>query len=288
MKTIKYSFILLVTAAIWGFSFVAQKSGMEHIGPFTFNGVRFAIGSLSLIPLYLYLKRKKSYPIHSINKKARLQGLYLGLVLFLAASLQQIGMIYTSAAKGGFITSLYVVLVPLFWAILGKRIRLNIWFAVVLTLLGLYLLSFKDNLIINTGDALILMSALFWAIHIMLIETFVQKSDVILLSVIQFGITAFLSLMIALFLEEYSYKHLQLAAIPILYAGLCSVGIAYTLQIFAQKKVPSEVAAIVLSFESAFAMLGGWLILGEQHQPKALMGAALMLIGIILSQIKIR
>ncbi len=288
MRNIKYSLLLVLTAAIWGFSFVAQKSGMDHVGPFTFNGIRFALGSLSLIPLYFFFKNKTDYTLKIDLNQSFNSGLKLGLVLFLAASLQQIGMIYTSAANGGFITSLYVILVPILGLFLHKRMGLNIWLGALFALFGLYLLSFNDQVVLQIGDALVLASALFWAFHIILIENYVQKSNVILLSILQFGVTAILSLIVAAFFEDISIQSIKDASIPILYAGLFSVGVAYTLQVVAQKKVQAEVAAIILSFESAFAMLGGWLILGEKHAIKALIGAALMLIGIILSQIKFK
>lgn len=288
MQNIKYSLLLVLTAAIWGFSFVAQKSGMEYVGPFTFNGVRFALGSLSLLPLYWFSKNKKPEKQPVRGNFSLKYGFVLGVVLFVAAGLQQIGMIYTSAANGGFITSLYVILVPILGLFFGKRIGKNIWIGAVLAVIGLYLLSIRDGLHLQLGDSLVLASALFWAVHIFLIERFVHKSSVILLAIIQFGITAILSLFVAFIMEDIRLSGLQGGLIPILYAGLFSVGIAYTLQVFAQKKVQAEIAAIILSFESAFAMLGGWLILGEQHQLKALIGASLMLAGIILSQIKIR
>lgn len=288
MRNLKYSLLLVLTAAIWGFSFVAQKSGMEHVGPFTFNGIRFALGSLSLIPLYFFFRNKTANTSKTELSQSLMPGLKLGLVLFLAASLQQIGMIYTSAANGGFITSLYVILVPVLGLFIHKKMGVNIWIGVLFAVVGLYLLSFNDQVVLQMGDALVLTSALFWAFHIILIENYVQKSNVILLSIFQFGITAVLSLLIAIFFEEISIQSIKDAGIAILYAGLFSVGVAYTLQVFAQKKVQAEVAAIILSFESAFAMLGGWLILGEKHAIKALIGAALMLIGIILSQINFK
>lgn len=288
MQKLKYSSLLLLTAAIWGFSFVAQKSGMEYIGPFTFNGIRFALGSLSLLPLFYFFNRNKKELKSNMNAFHFKNGLILGLVLFIAASLQQIGMIYTTAANGGFITSLYVIIVPLLGLFIGKKIGFNIWIGALIAVIGLYLLSFNEKVELQIGDSLILASALFFALHIILIEKYVSQSDVILLSVFQFGATGILSLMVAFFAEEILWSGIYEAFIPILYAGLLSVGIAYTLQVFAQKKVQAEVAAIILSFESAFAMLGGWLILNEQHQWKALLGAGLMLAGIILSQIKFK
>ena len=282
-----YSGILLTTAALWGFSFVAQRSGMNHVGPYTFNGIRFALGAFSLLPLYLYQKKqnkKIANPIPTTGKS----GLILGLVLFIAASLQQIGMQFTSAANGGFITSLYVVLVPFFSIFLNKKIDLSVWIGSVLALIGLYFLSFTNSFNLNKGDTLVLISAVFWAIHVILIGKFALKGSIVLLSMFQFGLTSFLSLITAFFLEPIIWGNIQSAGIPILYGGVVSVGIAYTLQIFAQKKVVPEKAAIILSFESAFAMLGGWLLLNESLSFRSIFGASLMLLGIIISQIKIR
>lgn len=288
MQKLKYSSLLFLTAAIWGFSFVAQKAGMEHLGPFTFNGIRFALGSLSLLPLYWFLNRNNKEVKANSNALNAKNGFLLGLILFIAASLQQIGMIYTTAANGGFITSLYVLLVPILGLFIGKKIGINIWVGAFIAVAGLYLLSFNEAVELQIGDILVIASAFFFALHIILIEKYVKNSNVILLSAFQFGATAVLSLIVAFFLEEITIENITAAIIPILYAGLFSVGVAYTLQVFAQKKVLAEVAAIILSFESAFAMLGGWLILGEVHKWKALLGAGLMLIGIILSQIKFR
>jgi len=233
-----------------------------------------------------FIVKNKNQPTSTILPAVFKNGALLGLVLFVAASLQQIGLIYTTAANGGFITSLYVVMVPMMGLLIGKKIGFNIWMGAIIAVLGLYLLSFNEKVVLQLGDSLVLLSALFFALHIILIEKYVHQSDVILLSIFQFGATGILSLLFAFFFEEMAWANIYSAIIPILYAGLFSVGIAYTLQVFAQKKVQAEIAAIILSFESAFAMLGGWLILNEQHQWKALLGAGLMLTGIILSQIK--
>ncbi|NPD46511.1 MULTISPECIES: DMT family transporter [unclassified Lentimicrobium] len=284
MKSFKYSLVLILVSAIWGFSFVAQRSGMDYVGPYTFNGVRFLLGSLSLLPLYFLQKDRKRLKIEEF-KKISLAGLILGVALFIAASLQQIGMQFTSAANGGFITSLYVVLVPIFYLFLKRKVGLHIWFGAILAVVGLYFLSVKEGLSINWGDSLVLISAVFWAIHVMMIGYFAPKYAILLLSIIQFTITAILSLSVAFVMEDVIWTQILSGYIPIIYGGIFAVGIAYTLQVFAQKKVASEQAAIILSFESAFAMLGGWLLLNEQHGWRSLMGAGLMMIGIVISQI---
>lgn len=285
MKSFKYSLVLLLVSAIWGFSFVAQRSGMDYVGPYTFNGVRFFLGSLSLLPLYFLQKDRKRLKKNEF-KKISLAGLVLGIALFIAASLQQIGMQYTSAANGGFITSLYVVLVPILYLFLRRKVGLHIWFGAILAVIGLYFLSVQEGLSINWGDSLVLMSAVFWAIHVMMIGYFAPKYSILLLSILQFTTTAVLSLGVAFVMEDVIWSQIMSGYIPIIYGGVFAVGIAYTLQVFAQKKVASEQAAIILSFESAFAMLGGWLLLNEQHGWRSLMGAGLMMFGIIISQIK--
>ena len=287
MKSFQYSLVLLLVSAIWGFSFVAQRSGMDYVGPYTFNGVRFLLGSFSLLPLYFLQKDRKRLKGDGL-KKISFAGLILGVALFIAASLQQIGMQYTSAANGGFITSLYVVLVPIFYLFLKRKVGSHIWFGAVLAVIGLYFLSVKDGLSINWGDSLVLMSAVFWAIHVMMIGYFAPKFSILLLSIFQFATTAILSLVVAFVMEDVIWTQIVRGYIPIIYGGLFAVGIAYTLQVFAQKKVASEQAAIILSFESAFAMLGGWLLLNEQHGWRSLFGAGLMMIGIIISQVKWR
>ena len=285
-KTFFSSLLLLLTAALWGFSFVAQRSGMDYIGPYLFNGIRFALGSLSLVPLYLYFHKKSTKKISQVNTLK--SGIILGFVLFVAASLQQIGMQYTTAANGGFITSLYVVIVPLILVLFGRKIPINVILGAILALIGLYFLSIQDQLQLSWGDTLVLWSALFWAIHVILIGKYTSPGTVILLSIIQFATTAILSLIVAFITEDIIISSIQQATLPIIYGGVFSVGIGYTLQALAQKKVNAETAAIILSFESAFAMLGGWLILSEPITTRSLFGASLMLGGIIISQIKKR
>ncbi len=283
-----YIGILLLVSALWGFSFVAQRSGMEYVGPYTFNGVRFALGVFSLLPLYIYLRNKSSKEEKETvsTKIIWKRGFILGFILFIAASLQQIGMQYTTAANGGFITSLYVVLVPFFSVLLKRKIPKLVWVGSSFALIGLYLLSFSDGLYLGWGDSFVLMSAIFWAIHVMLISKYATGGSIVLLSMIQFGITAIFSLIIAFIIETVLWSNIKDAGIPILYGGVVSVGIAYTLQVFAQKKVAPEQSAIILSFESAFALIGGWLILNESLGLRSLIGAGFMMLGVIISQIK--
>lgn len=281
---IKSNLSLLLTAAIWGFAFVAQRKGAEFLGPHTFNFLRFTIGTLSLLPLYALTRNKKSGECFDW-KKALKSGVFLGLVLFIASTAQQIGMSYTDAGKAGFITSLYVILVPVFGLFLGRKVSKTLWTGAFIALVGLYLLSIRNGFSVEFGDSLIFVSAIFFAIHMLMIGTFAPKHNVILLSVFQFGMAAILSLVAAVFYEEVNIEGIKEAYVPILYSGLFSVGIAFTLQSYAQKKAHPAHAAIILSFESVFALIGGWLILNEVIDFRAGMGGLFMLAGIIISQI---
>lgn len=281
---LKSNLILLLAAAIWGFAFVAQRKGAEFLGPYTFNSLRFTIGTLSLLPLYVLTRNSKSNE-HFEWRKAIKSGVYLGLILFIASTFQQIGMSYTAASKAGFITSLYVILVPVFGLFFGRKVTKTLWTGVLVTLVGLYLLSVREGFSLEFGDSLLIGSAIFFAMHMLMIGTYAPKHNVILLSVFQFGVTAILSLLAAFYYEEIDFLSIQQAAVPILYAGVFSVGIAFTLQAYAQKKAHPAHAAIIFSFESVFALFGGWLILNEVIDLRSGIGSLFMLAGIIISQI---
>ncbi|WP_319560646.1 DMT family transporter [Marispirochaeta sp.] len=275
--------LLLMTAMIWGFAFVAQRVGMRFIGPFTYNSVRFALGAVSLLPL-LYWRRKRGKQIRSAARLRLRVSLAAGAFLFIAASLQQIGIVYTTAGKAGFITTLYVVLVPLFGIAVRRGTGVAGWVGVVLAVSGLYLLSVREGFSISPGDLLVLASAVFWALHVLLIDLYGRYVDSIELSIIQFAFCSVLCTITALAFEAPSVSGILTAAVPILYGGLFSVGIAYTLQVVAQKNAPPSHAAILLSLEGAFAALGGWLLIGEVLDPRSLAGCVLMFAGMLASQ----
>ncbi len=285
---------LLLTAAIWGFGFVAQRVGAQYVGAFTFNGIRFGLGAISLIPLILYMesKGKKSLDKQSqksngknIFKSTILPGVLVGTVLYIAATLQQIGLSYTTAGKAGFITGLYMVFVPLFGILLKHKITKNSWAGVVVAVIGLYLLSVNENFSIAFGDLLVLIGAIFWAIHILTIDRFANSVDPLKLSSLQFATCSILSILTALFTETVTMDGLAGSLIPILYGGLLSVGVAYTLQVVAQKHAKPSHAAIILSMESVFGAIGGALLLSERMSLRGLTGCALILAGILISQI---
>lgn len=288
-RTIRSDTLLMTTAAIWGFAFVAQRIGMEFIGPFTFNGIRFALGSLSLIPILIF-KHKNSSPGRPYlfrNRKMEIWGgISAGLVLFLGASLQQVGLVYTTAGKAGFITGLYVVIVPFLGIFFGQKTGKATWIGAVLAAAGLYLLSITRDFTIAPGDLLELIGAFFWAAHVLLIGWLSPRVAPVKIACFQFAVCSLLSLIIAGLAETPTLHGISLAAVPILYGGILSVGIAYTLQVVAQRHSKPAHAAIILSLESVFAALGGWIMLEETLTTRGMTGCALMLLGMLSSQLR--
>jgi len=287
--TIKSDALLLTTAVIWGFAFVAQRVGMEYVGPFTFNGIRFGIGSLSLLPLVLMSREQPAATKNILAppglKTILLGGGALGLALFAGASLQQIGLVYTTAGKAGFITGLYVIIVPILGLFWRQQPRVGTWIGAVLATIGLYLLSVTEVFTIELGDLLVLVGAFFWAAHVLIIGWLSPRINPIKLAFSQYVACSILSLIAASGVETITFTSIVAAAIPILYGGLLSVGIAYTLQVIAQRDAHPAHAAILLSLEAVFAAIGGWLILGEIISARGLVGCGLMLSGMLLSQL---
>lgn len=280
--------LMLLTAAIWGFAFVGQRAGMDHLGPFSFNGLRFLLGAACLLPVLWYYRHTPT--TRHPNTSSRLLwwgGLAAGLCLFAGATFQQVGLQYTTAGKAGFITGLYIVLVPLIGLWIGQRISPENWLGVLLAVVGLYLLTIQDDLSMSKGDALQLLGALFWAAHVLIIGWLSPQLSAIRLSVIQFTVTGLLSLAIGLPLEPFTLADVQAAALPLLYLGVMSTGVAYTLQVVAQQWATPSHAAIILSLEAVFAVLGGWLLLDESLPSRGVLGCTLMLCGMIVAQIRL-
>jgi drug/metabolite transporter (DMT)-like permease len=288
-STVKSDALLLSTAIIWGFAFVAQRVGMDFVGPFIFNGVRFALGCTVLLPFILRNENRKKNNTRQRSrtnrKKAVVGSIIAGIVLFSGASLQQAGLVYTTAGNAGFITGLYVVIVPLMGIFLGHRTNAGTWTGAFLAAVGLYLLSVTDQFSIAFGDMLVLIGAFFWAGHVLIIGRLSPKLDSFKLAFLQYAACSLLSLIAAAFFEENTLNNLILAAIPILYGGILSVGVAYTLQVVAQKSAHPAHAAIILSLEAVFAALGGWILLHETLATRELFGCALMLLGMLTSQL---
>jgi drug/metabolite transporter (DMT)-like permease len=283
-----FALLLLLAAVIWGFAFVAQRAGMEHVGPFFFTGVRFALGTVTLLPLLIFeRKRGATAGLQSLSAWDAVLGCSsAGLLLFFAVSLQQVGLVYTTAGKAGFITGLYVVIVPLLGLLRRQPAGATVWVGAVAAVAGLYLLSMTGALEIELGDALVLASAFGWAVHVHVVGWLARKVHPIVVAVSQFGICAILALTVALASETISLEGVLRAGVAIAYAGFLSVGVAYTLQVVGQRHVDPSRAGIILSLEAVFAVFGGWLILGETMTPRMLAGCGLMLAGMLLSQIR--
>jgi drug/metabolite transporter (DMT)-like permease len=300
-QALRADMLLLLTSCIWGFAFVAQRAGMEYVGPFTFNGIRFLLGSLSLLPLIFFLRHKAAAEVSSAGmpdgqpgasavsaspKRVVLSSLAAGTCLFIAASLQQVGILYTTAGHSGFITGLYVVLVPIFGIFLGRKTGLPTWVGAAFTLTGLYFLSAAGNAgSVNIGDIITAVSAVFWTFHVLAIDALVKKVDPLILSSGQFACCGIFSCIVALLrMEPLAAVNLVQGLAPILYGGLGSVGVAYTLQAVAQKDAPPAHASIILCLEGVFAAIGGMLLLSEPSGPWTLLGFILMFCGMIATQ----
>lgn len=281
MPFLSLSHLLLISvAAIWGFAFVAQSAGMDYLPPHSFNAARFLLGALSLLPLWLIFSKHRMPQ----GRTLLLGGLAAGTIMFGGFTFQQIGLLHTTAGNAGFITGMYIVMVPVAGILLGQRSNRQTWSGVVLAVIGLYVLSIGPDLRIGYGDLLELIGALFWTGHVIIIGYLSQKVDAISLSIWQFLVAAVWATLAALMLESPTPAAFQSAWLPLLYAGIASSGIACTLQVIGQRKVRPDTAALILSTEAVFAVLGGWLLLDEAFGSKELMGCGLMLAGMLVSQ----
>ncbi len=282
--------LLLITAIIWGFAFVAQRVGMDYVGPFTFNGVRFALGALSLLPLLLISREERTAADNILPQPSMrfivIGGFLVGFLLFMGMSLQQVGLVYTTAGKAGFITSLYVVIVPIM-ALSLKQPATNpgTWLGAGLAAIGLYYLSISERFSIEIGDVLVFICAFFWAAQVIAIGWLSPKIQAIKLAFGQFVVCSVLSLITACIVEEINWSALLQARWPILYGGILSSGVAFTFQVMAQRNTHPAHASIIMSLESVFAAIGGWMLLNETLGLKGLIGCGLMLLGMLISQL---
>lgn len=281
--------MLLLTAFIWGTAFVAQSVGMDYLEPFTFNGVRCLIGAIALLPCIWFFNRgkEKENKVNDENAKRDLikGGIACGILLFAASSLQQIGLVYTAAGKAGFITAFYIVLVPVFGIFLHKKIGWKVWTAVAIALAGLYFLCITEAFTIGVGDIYVLLCALIFSVHILVVDHYAPKVDGVKLSCIQFLVAGIVSIPFMLILESPKMGNMMTSWFPLIYAGVFSCGIAYTLQILGQKNVNPAIASLILSLESCFSVLSGWVILGERLSARETIGCIMMFAAIILAQI---
>lgn len=278
ISTLRGDLLLILTALIWGSTFVAQRLAMDSLGPFLFTGARFALGALVIMPLALMGSGKWDLHFWKV-------GFMLGSMLFLGAAIQQVGLVYTTAGKAGFITGLYVVMVPLFGMWVGQKTSQSIWVGIGLSMVGLYLISVTTDLVLGFGDTIVLGSAVFWAAHVVLVSRYASRLHAVRLAFVQFVICSVFSTLTAFALEPVSLAGLTAGFWPIVYGGVISVGIGYTLQVVAQRDVLASHAAIILSLEAVFAALAGWLFLNEQLSGRELAGCGLMLIGMLIAQL---
>lgn len=305
---LKYNVLLMLAALIWGSAFVAQSVGMDYLGPFSFNCVRSFMGSLVLLPVIWFMDRQKKEKEQDAGVKAAdaedrkenqaaegenarngkvllTGGLCCGVILTLSTSLQQIGIQYTTAGKAGFITALYILIVPLLGIVLGKKVGTKTWIGVGLAVLGMYLLCIKEGFSISYGDFMVLLCAVVFSLHILTVDYFSPKVDGIRLSCIQFFVCGCISAFPMVLMEQPHLSQILQAWLPLAYAGVLSSGVAYTLQIITQKHLNPTVASLLMSLESVFAVLTGWLVLKERLSVKELLGCVLVFAAIILAQL---
>ena len=292
--TLKNSLLLFLTAFIWGVAFVAQSVGGDAVGCFTFNGVRSLIGALVLIPVILFLDGQKKKELgegkfleqKGDKKTLLLGGICCGIMLCIASNFQQFGISFTTVGKAGFITAMYILIVPILGIFMKKKVGRKVWLGVMIATVGLYMLCMtSESFSLSKGDFLVLVCAGFFSLHILIIDHFSPKCDGVRLSCIQFLVCGVISMIIAFVFEDPNLKAIFNGWLPILYAGVMSCGVAYTLQIIGQKNMDPTVASLILSLESVFSVLAGWVILNQKLSMREFLGCALMFLAIILAQL---
>lgn len=275
--------LLLLAAVVWGTGFVAQRLGMESVGPMLFNALRFTIGALLLLPWAIRAQRA-TVSTHRLRDSLN-AGLLAGSVLFIAAGLQQVGLLWTSVANAGFITGLYVLFVPMLGLLARHRTPAGTWTGAILAVAGLYFLSVTEEFTVLLGDGFQLLGAVFWAVHVLVLARYSRRVPVIALACVQFAVCAFLSYVAAFAFETISLDGIDGAMGAVLYSGLLAVGVGYTLQVVGQRDAPAAHAAILLSLEAVFAAVAGWLILGEGLSWRGIFGCTLMMVGMLIAQL---
>jgi drug/metabolite transporter (DMT)-like permease len=281
---LKYELLLLMVSIIWGSAFAAQQIGMQKgLGPMTFNGLRFAIGCLALIPVIIW-RRKTTGHARAEEKLPRMGSAAAGVFLFAAASFQQIGLQYTSSANSGFITGFYILFVPVIGMFFGHKASKSLWAGILVCLVGFYLLSVSGDFVVSKGDLLTVICAVLWACQILIIDHVAGKGNPIQIAFLQFAICAVLSLAAGLLFENCTFSQIKAASGAIAYAGIMSVGIAFTLQVVCQKRCPPGPAAILMSLEAVFAAMAGYVILNQTLSGRAVVGCGLILCGVLIVQ----
>ena len=293
-KKVLGNILLILTAFIWGTAFVGQRQGMEHMGPITFNACRMALAALTIGTVSFVLRKRDAQKQQDMSDQSRREyrkntvigGICCGFFLTIAALFQQMGMVYTTAGKGGFITAMYILLVPVInWILFKRKSRPLVWIAVLMGIAGIYLLCVTEGLTLEKGDALVMVCPFFFAGHILCCDYFVQRANPVELSAIQFFTVTVLSTIMAFIVENPTWQQVAEAVVPIVWLGVLSGGIGYTFQIIAQQYTDPTVASLLMSLEAGFAVLAGTVLLGERMSARELFGAAIMFAAIILAQI---
>lgn len=284
---LRSSFLLFLAAFIWGVAFVAQSVGMDYMGPFTFNGARFLMGSMVLLPLVIYRRKGKSKESKKFGSRrdTLTGGICCGLALCCAALFQQFGIVYTTVGKAGFITTLYIIIVPIMGIFLKKKVPGKVWIAAVIAAVGMYLLCMSESLRLSRGDTYVFICAILFSIHILVIDYFSSKADGVELSCLQFLTAGIIGSVLALIFDRPTLSNFAGGIIPLAYAGIMSSGVAYTLQVIGQKDLDPTVASLILSLESVVSMLAGWVILKQALSPRELFGCVLVFAAVILAQL---
>ena len=281
-------FSALICTIIWGTTFIAQDTGMRVIGPYVFNGVRFFVGFLALIPFYLLLEKKNTYKEISKNKSKFIYlSILIGLFLFLGTVFQQVALLYTDVANAAFFTIFYVPMVPIIvFFLFKKNIHWSVWPSVILCVIGGYLLTNFHDATVRLGDTLVIIGAIFWSLHIIFIGKIIEEFDApILIGLIQTIIVSTCSIILALIFEDFIIKNILDQKVQILYAGILSGGIAFVLQIYAQKNISPAPAAIIFSLEGVFATIAAWIILSQILNINNILGCSFILVGVLISQL---
>ncbi|MCR4755908.1 MAG: DMT family transporter [Lachnospiraceae bacterium] len=294
---------LFITAIIWGTAFVAQSAGMDYLGPFSFNAIRYGIGAIVLIPVILIIRGARLRQSNGMGnvtgvsaaaweegtdlRNTVIGGILVGLSLCVASLFQQFGIIYTTVGKAGFVTALYIVIVPFYGVILKRKIPGKAWIAAFIAMAGFYLMCMTGNVTLSLGDGLVLLGSFVWGIQIMLVDKYAPRSDAVMLSSIEFGVSSLICAILALIFERdiTTWNAIINCAGPILYAGVMSCGVAYTLQVVAQKKVAPTLACLIMSLEAVFSALAGWILLGQSMRGIEIAGCVLVFVGVIVAQI---
>lgn len=292
-QSARHSAMLLLAALVWGVAFVAQSEGMNYVGTFTFNTCRFLLGGAVLIPCIFFLHRRKDSVWQTLSETEKKEqtrmgiigGICCGCILCLASCLQQFGIGQTTVGKAGFITTLYIIIVPFMGLFLKRKIGMNIWISAVIAAVGMYFLCITESFSIGAGDQLVLMCSVVFSVHILVIDHFSPKADGVVISCVQFFTAGVIAGVLMLLFDHPSISAILAAAVPILYAGVMSCGVGYTLQVVAQNGVDPTVASLLLSLESVFSVLAGWIILGEKLSGRELFGCALVFAAVLLVQI---